>query len=241
MPEKILVAFDFDHTLIDDNSDYYVKRLAPDGTIPDEIKAKFSTKGWTEYMGAIFTYLHQNGTTEEDIVNCMKEIPFIKGVENLLHFLQKEKFEVIIISDSNSVFIDVILKAAGLDHTITAIYTNPAKFDDNGCLTIEYYHTQDWCTISTVNLCKGHILDQHISEANKNSVQYSVVCYVGDGSNDLCPSLHLRPCDFVFARKGYTLLKKIHKLPEGQLRAKVVPWDSGEDIQSTLEGILARN
>ena len=41
MAEKILVAFDFDHTLIDENSDVYVRKLAPDGKIPQHIKDKY--------------------------------------------------------------------------------------------------------------------------------------------------------------------------------------------------------
>ena len=35
--------------------------------------------GWTDYMGAIFEYLHQNNVTKENILDCMKEIPFVKG------------------------------------------------------------------------------------------------------------------------------------------------------------------
>ena len=52
---KLLIAFDFDHTLVDDNSDtYIIKRLAPNGKLPDEIKAIYRKKCWTTYMGAIF-------------------------------------------------------------------------------------------------------------------------------------------------------------------------------------------
>ena len=232
---KILVAFDFDHTLIDENSDLYVRKLAPNGIIPEEIKAKYSHNGWTEFMGAIFAYLHENGTSKDDMMNCMKEIPFVKDIDSLLKYLHQDIFDVVIISDSNSWFIEVILEAAGFKDTFTAVYTNPAKFDSKGCLNIEYYHTQDWCDLSTVNLCKGHILEEHIKQAKKNGTEYSVVAYVGDGTNDLCPSLRLRPCDLVFPRKGYTLLKKILKLPEGQLVGKVVPWDTGLEIQQELE------
>ena len=41
MSEKILVVFDFDHTLIDDNSDLYVRKLAPGGKLPQYIKDKY--------------------------------------------------------------------------------------------------------------------------------------------------------------------------------------------------------
>jgi pyridoxal phosphate phosphatase PHOSPHO2 len=56
--KKILLAFDFDHTLIDENSDLSVKKLAPNGQLPESIEAQYSATGWTEYMAAIFKYLH---------------------------------------------------------------------------------------------------------------------------------------------------------------------------------------
>jgi pyridoxal phosphate phosphatase PHOSPHO2 len=51
-----LLAFDFDHTLIDENSDLSVKKLAPNGQLPESIETQYSATGWTEYMAAIFKY-----------------------------------------------------------------------------------------------------------------------------------------------------------------------------------------
>ena len=50
----VLLAFDFDHTIVDANSDVMVCQLAPDGTIPDEIQATYRHDDWTQYMGEIF-------------------------------------------------------------------------------------------------------------------------------------------------------------------------------------------
>ena len=58
---NILVSLDFDHTLIDENSDLWVKKLAPNGELPKDIEAQYKSTGWTEYMGAIFEYLHSIG------------------------------------------------------------------------------------------------------------------------------------------------------------------------------------
>ena len=52
--DKILMVFDFDHSLIDENSDLYVIKLAPDGKLPEEIKNLYSSDGWTNYMREIF-------------------------------------------------------------------------------------------------------------------------------------------------------------------------------------------
>ena len=233
--QKILFAFDFDHSVIDDNSDLYVKKLAPNGDIPAEIKAMYSSYGWNDFMGAIFKYLHNEKVTQNQMLDCMKEIPFIDGMPLLLDYLRHDQFESIIISDANSVFIDCILKNANYSDVFSKVYTNPAWFDDDDCLQLRPYHTQDWCDLSTVNLCKGHILDTHIKESKEKGTEYSMIAYVGDGSNDLCPSLRLRSQDLVFPRKGYSLIKKIAALESGALKAKVIPWSSGHDILAVLK------
>uniref|UniRef100_A0A8W8MB69 Uncharacterized protein n=1 Tax=Magallana gigas TaxID=29159 RepID=A0A8W8MB69_MAGGI len=82
--EKILFVFDFDHTVIDDDSDLYCKRLAPGGKIPHEIEKTYSDLGWTHYMGLIFDYLHKHGVTEKQYRECMNEIPLRDGMRELI-------------------------------------------------------------------------------------------------------------------------------------------------------------
>ncbi len=134
------------------------------------------------------------------------------------------------------------MEAAGHKKLIKEIYTNPAVFDERGCLKISYYHDQDWCKLSTRNLCKGSILDEHIKKArNERDITFSHVAYVGDGHNDLCPSLRLTAEDVTFPREGYTLIKEIKKLKEGELKLEegelkcnVEPWDTGHKIMEYL-------
>jgi hypothetical protein len=47
--------------------------------------------------------------------------------------------------------------------------------DENGCLKIDYYHTQDWCDLSTVNLCKGHILQGYIQKRKQEGNQFDFI------------------------------------------------------------------
>lgn len=232
--KKFLIAFDFDDTVIAANSDLYICRLAPQGEIPKHIKDLYSKNGWTHYMSAIFTYLHENGTVPADMFRCMREIEFINGMKGLFRFLNDNNFDIIIISDSNSVFIDCILTSAGIAPLVQKVYTNPAKFDENGQLRLQCYHLQDWCDLSTVNLCKGHILKTHIEQQRDIGVEYDVVCYVGDGSNDLCPCLKLRSRDIAFPRVGYKLINELDQR-RGEVNAKVIPWQSGSDIMAALQ------
>ena len=57
---RYLIAFDFDHTLIDENSDLYVIKLAPNKDLPDEIKDLHEDHGWINYMSQIFKYAFTN-------------------------------------------------------------------------------------------------------------------------------------------------------------------------------------
>ncbi|KAK3101066.1 hypothetical protein FSP39_000716 [Pinctada imbricata] len=242
MTSKILLAFDFDHTVIDDNSDLYIKKLAPNG-IPEAIEDTYSDQGWNEYMAAIFAHLHDLGVTEDELLSCVREIPFTDGMKELLQYAKEKGHECIIVSDANSTFIQNIMSHYGLDDTMSAVYTNPAHFDKDGKLKIRYYHTQDWCDLSTVNLCKGHILEEHLKQRDKEGIQYRAIFYIGDGSNDLCPSLRLKETDFVFARVNFRLWKKIRKLKEEEekgvnklvLKAKFVEWETGFDVIKVLQ------
>ncbi|XP_053650063.1 pyridoxal phosphate phosphatase PHOSPHO2 isoform X1 [Cherax quadricarinatus] len=234
---KVLLALDFDHTVIDNNSDTYIYKLAPDHKIPDDLKLLYRRDNWTHYMGEVFKFLYKNGVTKERIFNCLKEIKLTDGMKELLTGVPRDLTEFIIISDGNSVFIDHILKSCGLRDLFSELFTNPAQFDDNGCLHIQMYHLQDWCTLSTKNLCKGDILSNYIKLRENNNVTFSTIAYVGDGTNDFCPSLRLKECDVVFPRCGYNLLNYIPKMEAEKgmrIEADVCPWDSGKDILERL-------
>lgn len=235
--EKILLAFDFDHTIIDENSDVYVNKLAPNGKIPHEIKQLYSDQGWTHFMGEIFRYLHQTNVKPQQILDCMSEIKFSPGIVDLLSKVDRAKAESIIISDANSMFIEHILKVNKLEDKFDRVFTNPAKFNDDGRLEIEMYHVQDTCSLSTINLCKGQILQDYIKERAKNNVRFTHVAFIGDGQNDFCPSLRLSQKDFVFPREGYSLVDYMKKMQAEQgleIKANVHVWKSGLDILQVL-------
>ena len=86
MVKRVLVAFDFDHTLIDGNSDMYVLRLLPSG-LPLSIKNLYSANGWIDYQREVFRYLHSNHVTKEQLLACVTEIPLVEGMRELLEYL----------------------------------------------------------------------------------------------------------------------------------------------------------
>ncbi|XP_033639473.1 pyridoxal phosphate phosphatase PHOSPHO2-like [Asterias rubens] len=246
---KVLVVLDFDHTIVDDNSDTRVWNLLPGKNVPQDIKNSYKDhKSWTAYMADIFLHLHTLGVQKKDIVNCFRDIPFTPGMLEFLKYQEKApSVDTIIASDANSFFISCIMEGVGLANAYKEIFTNPAEFDDEGCLKIQHHHQHD-CPRCAVNMCKGTILKDYIARMRQsNGIEYDRVLFVGDGGNDFCPCLALGERDFVFPRKGYKLIQKIEKYnkespsdsePHQKLRATVVPWDNAREILNCLQGIV---
>lgn len=241
MMQKLLVAFDFDHTIIEANSDIVIRKLIPNNEIPDDIKHLYRSDGWTTYMQEIFKILHRIGISKEKVIQTCHTFEETNGMINLITELKKTLgADIIIISDSNSVFIEEWLKYHNLSRHIDRVYTNPAKFNEEGLLTIQKYHKQDWCKLSTKNLCKGYILESYIKEQIVKKGCYNVVAYVGDGKNDLCPILKLRSVDHCFPRIGYTLMNSINEVQASKtqlIQAKIHPWNDGDEILKILKQI----
>ncbi|XP_076436217.1 pyridoxal phosphate phosphatase PHOSPHO2-like isoform X2 [Babylonia areolata] len=243
---QILLVFDFDHTLIEDNVDVTVRDLSP-GDMPQYVQSLEKGDKWTEYMGAVFQHLHKQGVSATDIKQHVENLALAPGMRELFDHigLVAGQYDTIIISDANSVFISYVLEHNNLSGLVSHIFTNPAEYNSDGCLVIERYHTQDWCPLSTVNMCKGHILQEHIKQRLKEGVSYSHVIYIGDGSNDLCPGLTLKAEDYLLARKGFSLWKKLEKMrrkpseARQKVTATVIGWDSAVEIRTLLENIAA--
>ena len=53
----------------------------------------------------------------------------MSDVTKMMQSLEEHSTEVIIISDSNSIFISELLKAADLTKYVKKVFTNPASFD----------------------------------------------------------------------------------------------------------------
>lgn len=236
MHHNILAAFDFDHTICDDNTDVVVRKLLPEDKIPEDVKSLYKSDGWIAYMGRIFELLHENDIDAEQIENAIANIPAVLDIATVLTSLRASNHDVIIISDSNSVFIDCWLKNKKLERVVSRIFTNPAWYDDNGMLRVSMYHTQRSCKLSAVNLCKGQVLMDYVKERRGQGVNFDRIIYVGDGRNDLCPILRLSQDDLACPRQDYALIDILNKLPpDRRMKAKVVPWRDGRDLRSGIE------
>lgn len=237
---KTLMVFDFDHTVVDANSDTWVIRCLPGQTLPDEVKNSYRKGHWTEFMGRVMNHIGDQEVSPDRVRSVMETIPFTDGMIDLLTFISENKstIDCIVVSDANTMFIDWILHAAGLQAAVDQVFTNPAKFNELGYMEVQCYHSHD-CERCPVNLCKRKVLELYLLEQTDRGVEYDRVFYVGDGGNDLCPTSCLRGHDVVMPRKGYTLEKLLAQLKSQEdsasLRARVIAWSSGTEIMEELK------
>lgn len=241
---KRLIALDFDDTIVAQNTDLVARDLLDPAAITDDHRRLYSTNGWTDYMQAIFCTLHENGFDSAAIRDAIRAIPEVPGMVALVATLvQQHEFDAIIISDSNSEFIDQWSEANGLAEHVLRVFTNPAAFDGDGVLRIRPHHQQTECALSTVNLCKGRVLEEFLRERHADAVQpvaYGQVYYVGDGRNDLCPTLRLSRVDLCCPRIGFWLEKEMKKRAAaaaegGDLQCGLLDWANGEQLLDVIQ------
>ncbi|XP_078085328.1 putative phosphatase phospho2 [Mustelus asterias] len=239
---KSLLVFDFDHTIVNGNSDTWVVKCVPEKKLPDWLRESYDGQHWNEYMQKVFSYIGDQGIKESEMKQVMQSMPYTPGMVDLLKFIcqNKDKVDCIIISDSNTVFINWILEVTNSSLAFNSILTNPANFVDQNHLAIESFHSHH-CLHCPDNLCKKKALDDFVTDQLKAGVQYKKTIYTGDGANDLCPIKGLKERDVAMVRKGYKLEKLIQKLVDedsGSLQPSIVIWSSGEEILSYLKKCL---
>eukprot|EP00195_Chlamydomonas_chlamydogama_P012515 CAMPEP_0202913686 /NCGR_PEP_ID=MMETSP1392-20130828/61150_1 /ASSEMBLY_ACC=CAM_ASM_000868 /TAXON_ID=225041 /ORGANISM="Chlamydomonas chlamydogama, Strain SAG 11-48b" /LENGTH=367 /DNA_ID=CAMNT_0049605041 /DNA_START=146 /DNA_END=1249 /DNA_ORIENTATION=- len=126
---KHLAVFDFDHTIVDGNTDVHVHTAAPGGHIPPSLKKNYVKGRWLDFMNSIFQYMFECGVDIPRIKSAIEEMELTNGMPALLQMLKEHKksFDVLILSDSNTFFIQSILDNRGLADVPTSIITNPAE------------------------------------------------------------------------------------------------------------------
>ncbi|CAG8457322.1 4537_t:CDS:2 [Ambispora gerdemannii] len=175
-----------------------------------------------------------------------------------LKVIKKNHGDIIILSDANVVFIDIILKANKVDNLISQIITNPADWEDTGRLRVHRLHPTEIAPHGclnkcALNICKGTELVNYLApfiEQQEN--YYNQILYVGDSINDFCPATKMKSNDVVLVRKGYALERflnspgyfndddlggsdKLKKMNRDKINARIVYWKDASDILNTVK------
>lgn len=243
--QRFLVLFDFDETIISENSDDAVVRALPGQRLPDWLKNSYREGHYNEHMQKVLAYMADQGVSQDSIHSAVENISPTPGLLNLLQYLQshQQDFELVVISDANMYFIETWLECAGVRHLFRKIFTNPASFDATGRLVLLPFHSHS-CSHCPDNMCKQAILREYLRARQKECGRspFQRVFYIGDGANDVCPSLVLGPQDTAFPRNGFPMHRLLVEMQQSQtakFRANIFPWVSGEDIVDYLKKIMA--
>ncbi|XP_056262388.1 probable phosphatase phospho1 [Pseudoliparis swirei] len=243
--KRFLIFFDFDETIVDETGDDVVVQTAPGQHLPVWLKDTYQPGRYNEYMQRVLAYLAEQGVTESDIRTSMEKIPATPGMITLFQFLRTrppQDFEVVLLSDSNTFFIEAWLRRAGAHPLFHQIFCNPATFNRDGRLVLRPFHSHD-CMRCPSNMCKQVIVREYVARRTQERGRpYQRVFYVGDGANDFCPVLSLGSRDVAFPRRDFPmhrLITETHEAMPGEFKAVTVPWISGEDVLQRLRKLVA--
>ncbi|XP_005394273.1 PREDICTED: phosphoethanolamine/phosphocholine phosphatase isoform X2 [Chinchilla lanigera] len=239
---RFLLTFDFDETIVDENSDDSIVRAAPGQQLPESLRATYREGFYHEYMQRVFQYLGEQGVRPRDLRAVYEAIPLSPGMGDLLQFVAKQGscFEVILISDANTFGVESRLRAAGHHGLFRRILSNPSGPDARGQLALRPFHTHG-CGRCPANMCKHKALGDYLRERARDGVHFERLFYVGDGANDFCPVGLLAGGDVAFPRRGYPmhrLIQEAQKAEPSSVRACVVPWDTAADVRLHLQQVL---
>ncbi|KAF9582566.1 hypothetical protein BGW38_000055 [Lunasporangiospora selenospora] len=233
---KRLIVFDFDWTLIETDSDHWVFEHLCEELYQEQLKAAGKVQ-WTDLQQRLLGELFKRGISKDDIVSTLSSAPFAPEMIKALQLMKATGAELYILSDANTVYIETILKAHNILQLFSGIITNPAAFDERGRLNVVRFHGLDkmphGCPLPCQpNLCKGQELQKLI-----DSKAWDQVVYMGDSTNDFCPSTRLGSNDVVLARANLLLEHEIRQNPQ-LVQARVIYWSSAKDVLHITETIL---
>ncbi|EFJ18355.1 hypothetical protein SELMODRAFT_113032 [Selaginella moellendorffii] len=228
-----IVVFDFDWSLINCNSDTFVVEQMGASDLMRSLRRSLP---WTDLMDTMMVEIMSRGRTLAEIEASLRTIPLDSSMSRAIRAVAAAGYELQIISDANTLFIQTILDNFNLTRFFSEIHTNPASLDDHGLLRVRPYQSSEvphGCLICPPNMCKGLILDRILSSKPAENR----VVYIGDGRGDICPSLRLKVDDHLLARVEFPLAKHIENNRE-IFKANLHLWSSPKDIENHLLDIL---
>ncbi|GAC71329.1 hypothetical protein PANT_2d00058 [Moesziomyces antarcticus T-34] len=235
---KQLIVFDFDWSLVDQDTDRWVHEvLCPE--LRAELQRRKKGEQFTDLCADLLLKLHARGVTPDELRDALRLLPFHPGVKRAISTLKQTaqpNTTLFLLSNSNTVYINTILAHHNLEGLFDEIVTNPAHFTPEGALKLERRiapsAVQHTCSVGcSANMCKGDELEAFL-ERHGGRDAFDRIIYVGDGGNDYCPVKRLRTSDLAFVRKFRGLQTRIAR--EAGVKAGIKYWNGAWELEGYL-------
>lgn len=241
---RVLLVFDMDSTIIEKNTDIGIISLL-NSRSENKIENFDYTKDWTITMREVFQNLKKLNFSVNDLKTIIESIELNEGFKEIFDFLSENKhsFESIIISGSNTLFVDWVIKKNGIENVFTKVYSNKADLCEQNLIKIDPTHAHE-CDSCNPCQCKRIVLKDFLEEKRKmEQVFYTNKVFIGDGENDFCPGKDFGREDFVLGRSGFHLdlyVKKLMNEKKFGYPYNYLSWRNGHDIMKVLRKLARK-
>ena len=237
--KKNLLIFDFDQTLVDQDSEYEVAHM----TLSEEEYHKIVEMDKVDYYDTFnyfFKRIKEIGLTLQDYHKKLEQLELSPKMKELFDFLRKNrsKYEIIILSGDIDYSIKYVLKYHGFLDLFDDFILNKCEVQGDDAERLIYVPRDQFphnCNLCISSQCKGLELKKFLEKNDRK--KYEKIIFVCDGGNDFCPSKTiLKKGDIVFPRVDHGLYKKLfEKNMKNELVCDVFPWKSADEIKSKLK------
>ena len=238
--KKTLLIFDFDKTILDDDS---FGHIILNTLTKEELQIIFNNryKNWVDGYNYSLKQLKSHGITKEKFNEMLNQISLTKGMDNLFNYIkeQKDNYDSIILSSNYEYVIKYILNKYNITDIFLDIITNPSREgnpDEKEQFIYVLKKQEHNCKTCNPCSCKKNEFKEFCNTHDMNN--YDKVIFICDGFNDFCLAVDLGENDITLMRKNFALYKKINdKNFENNLKCKVQAWENGNDIINYLKSI----
>ena len=237
---SFLIVFDFDHTILDSNSDENVPRHL--GTL-ELLKERYHQgMQWTCIISECVEMFSEDEVRSAVRATANVHRGTIDAFE-LISSLPRDMVSVCIASDANTLFIDETMRHVLPQVKVDAVHTNAfisfsePRSDGRKCRIDKYEPAGHGCVLCkhSPQMCKGKIVRLLLESTRLTD---PIIIYVGDGENDYCPIASvLRPRDVCLYRQGFGLEKKLRR-DEAAVCCRLVGWSDGDGLHSAFRQLL---
>jgi len=238
--KKTLLIFDFDKTILNDDS---FGHIILNTLTKEELQIIYNNRNenWVDGYNYALKQLKSHGITKEKFNEMLNQISLTQGMSELFNYIKekKENYDSIILSSNYEYVIKYILNKNNIIDIFLDIITNPsreANQDEKEQFIYVLKKREHNCKICNPCSCKKNEFKEFCNTHDMNN--YDKVIFICDGFNDFCLAVDLGENDITLMRKNFALYKKIKsKNFENNLKCKVQAWESGNDIINYLETI----